>query len=402
MAAAEITKLDVFGHMVSCNFIGKIGTIIINTLYYIKHTSGVQMSGVPLRAGIIGLGVGRAHAKGYISSPDSDLVAVCDMNAERLQLFADEFKVQERYTDYTTMLNEANLDVVSICLPNALHAEVSIAALEAGLNVICEKPMAVNTQEARAMNAAAAKSGKRLMMSYNYRYRSDAQWMRQMVITGKLGTIYHVQVSWRRETGIPGWGLFGSKAMSGGGALIDLGVHVIDLALWLMDFPTVQTISAQTRSLFGPVGRKTWGRVPGQKIEGGFDVDDGGIAFMRLANGASMALNVTWAEHMQPREDAYRVELQGTDGTAILHVRNYKNDDTLVFYTEMASVPVTVIPSVNFSTPQNHEALIIDLVKSLRNGEVPGTSGEQGLVAVEILDAIYESSQIGREVVVSG
>ncbi len=357
------------------------------------------MQSAQLRAGIIGLGVGKAHAKGYTTSPDAELVAVCDMNTERLQQFADEWKVTGRYTDYRKMLKDENLDLVSICLPNALHAEASIAALEAGVNVVCEKPMAVNTTEARAMIAAASKSGKRLMMSYNYRYRSDARWIRQIISSGQLGTIYHVQVSWRRETGIPGWGLFGSKAMSGGGALIDLGVHVIDLALWMMDFPAVQTISGQTRSLFGPVGRKTWGRTPGQKIEGGFDVDDGGVAFMRLENGASMALNVTWAEHTQPQEDAYRVEVQGTEGTAILHVRNYKNEDTLRFYAEMAGQPVTVIPSLRFDAPQGHEALIMDLAKSIRNGEVPGTSGEQGLVAVEILEAIYESSQSGREVV---
>lgn len=360
------------------------------------------MQALTLRAGIIGLGVGKAHAKGYISSPDAELVAVCDMNAERLEQFGDEYKVGSRYTDYKQMFKEANLDLVSVCLPNALHAEVSIAALEAGINVICEKPMAVNTAEANAMITAAAKTRKRLMMCYNYRYRSDARWMRQMVNTNQLGSIYHVQVSWRRETGIPGWGLFGSKAMSGGGALIDLGVHVIDLALWLMDFPTIQTVSAQTRSLFGPAGRKTWGRTPGQKIEGGFDVDDGGVAFIRLSNGASMALNVTWAEHTQPQEDAYRVELQGTEGTAILHVRNYKNEDTLRFYTEMAGQPVAVVPSPRFDPPQGHEALVIDLARSIRNGEIPATSGQQGLVAVELLEAIYESSQSGREVVFGG
>jgi predicted dehydrogenase len=352
-----------------------------------------------LRAGIIGLGVGKAHAKGYTTSSDAELVAVCDTNAERLQLFADEWNVPERYSDIDRMLQDAKLDMVSICLPNALHAQYSIAALEAGINVVCEKPMAVNTQEARAMIEAAKRTGKKLMMSYNYRYRSDAQWVSQMIRTGQLGTIYHVQVSWRRETGIPGWGLFGSKAASGGGALIDLGVHVIDLALWLMDFPAVQTVSAQTRSLFGPVGRKTWGRFPGQRIEGGFDVDDGAVGFMRLGNGASLALNITWAEHGQPQEDAYRVEIQGTEGTAILHVRNYKNDDTLRFYTEMAGQPVTVIPGLRFDGPQGHEALIIDLAKSIRSGAEPGTNGEQGLVAVEILEALYESSQQGREVV---
>jgi len=358
------------------------------------------MTNRKLRAGIVGLGVGKSHARGYLSSPDTELAAVCDANAERLALSADEWKVEARYTDFRTMFKEANLDIVSICLPNALHAEASIAALEAGIHVICEKPMSVTVAEAEAMVSAAERSGKWLMVSYNYRYRSDAQWMRRVVQSGKLGQIFHVQVSWRRETGIPGWGLFGSKAMSGGGALIDLGVHVIDLGLWMMDFPAVKTISASTRTLFGPTSHKTWGRKPGETAD--FDVDDGGVAFMRLSNGASMVLNVTWAEHMEPGEDAFRVEVQGTEGTAIMHVRNYKHEDTLRLYTEIENEPVTVIPKVGFGGPQGHERMIWDLAESLRNGRQPSTTGEQGLTAVQILDALYRSAEGESEVVLSG
>ncbi|MEZ4667012.1 MAG: Gfo/Idh/MocA family oxidoreductase [Anaerolineae bacterium] len=352
-----------------------------------------------VRAGIVGLGVGQAHAKGYMGSPYADLVAICDMNEARLQESGDKWKVDARYTDYKQMFKEAKLDIVSVCVPNAAHAEVSIAALKAGVHVICEKPMAVNVAEAEAMLEAARSSKRQLMVSYNYRFQSDSQWMKKMVTDGKLGTVYHVDVSWRRETGIPGWGLFGSKAASGGGALIDLGVHVIDLALWMMDFPEVETVSGQVRSLFGPNGRKTWGRTPGQKIEGGFDVDDGAIAFLRLNNGASMVVNITWAEHMAPQEDMFRVELQGTEGTAILHVRNYKNMDTLRFYTEMAGQPVTVVPGVRFDGPQGHEAMVIDLTRAIANNETPSTSGEQGLIGVEILEALYQSAESGHEIV---
>lgn len=355
-----------------------------------------------LRAGVIGLGVGRAHAKGYIASPDAELVALCDANSERLEQYAAEYNIKAYYTDYRKMLKEAQLDVVSVGLPNALHAEASIAALEAGAHVICEKPMAINVAEAHAMLAAAHQHNRQLMVCYNYRYRSDSQWMRRLIRSGRLGQVYHVAVSWRRETGIPGWGLFGSKAASGGGALIDLGVHVIDLGLWMLDFPRVQTISGHVRSLFGPYGRKTWGKSPSADRDDTFDVDDGGVAFMRLANGATMALQVTWAEHAQPHEDAFRVEVQGTDGTAILHVRNYSNEDTLHFYTEIEGAPVTVVPGVNFDGPQGHTALIIDLVASLRAGTPPAATGEQGLIAVEILEALYQSAVDGREVCIGG
>jgi predicted dehydrogenase len=351
-----------------------------------------------LRAGIIGLGVGQSHAKGYLSSPDAELVAVCDANETRLREWASIWNVGRRYTDFQQMLADGELDVVSVCLPNSLHAPASIAALNAGVHVVCEKPMAQTVAEAQEMIEAAERNQRHLMVAYNYRYRSDSQWMYNMVQSGKLGTIYHVNASWRRETGIPGWGWFGSKQMSGGGALIDLGVHVLDLGLWMMGFPKIKTISGDTRMFFGPKSLKTWGRRPGQTFEGGFDVEDGGVGFIRLANGANMVLNVTWAEHVQPQEDAIRVEMQGTEGSAVLHIRNYKNEDTLRFYTEMESEPVTIIPSVRFGAPQGHEGLIHDLMGSLRNEVTPATDGGQGLMAVNVLEALYQSAANGHEV----
>jgi predicted dehydrogenase len=360
------------------------------------------MSNRKLRAGIIGLGVGQSHAKGYLSSPQAELIAVCDANETRLNDWASKWDISGRYTDYQQMLDEADLDIVSVCLPNAMHAKATIDALDSGVHVVCEKPMAQTVSEAEQMIEAAERNHRRLMVAYNYRYRPDSQWMYRMVQSGKLGTIYHVSASWRRETGIPGWGWFGSKQMSGGGALIDLGVHVLDLGLWMMGFPKVKTVSGDTRMFFGPKNLKTWGRLPGQSFEGGFDVEDGGVGFLRLANGANMVLNVTWAEHVQPQEDAIRVEIQGTEGTAVLHIRNYKNDDTLRFYTEMEGEPVTVIPSVRFGTPQGHEGLIHDVVDSLVRNVPPSTDGTQGLTAVSVLEALYQSAAEGHEVTLGG
>jgi predicted dehydrogenase len=349
-----------------------------------------------LRAGVVGLGVGKAHIEGYLTSPDADLVALCDMNEERLKQAAEKYHTTENFTDYQKMFAEAQLDIVSICLPNALHAEASIAALEAGLNVICEKPMTVTVAEAQRMVDAAKRCNRRLMVSYNYRYRADTQWMRDMVQSGKLGTIYHANVSWRREIGIPGWGVFGNKALSGGGSLIDLGVHVLDLGLWMMGFPAVKTVSGDVRSVFGKRGLKTWRAANAQLPP--FEVEDGGIAFMRLANGANMFLQATWAEHTEPKEDAIRVELQGSEGTAILHIRNYDIQDTLRYYTEIEGQPMSITPSVRFAEIRNHQALVHDLTASVRAGTPPATSGEQGLVAVTVLQAIYESAESGHEI----
>ncbi len=353
----------------------------------------------PLRAGVIGLGVGKSHAEGYRLSPHSTLAAFCDTNEERLREFAQKYDVPPEacYTDYHTMLANANLDIVSVCLPNALHAPASIAALEAGVHVLCEKPLATNTAEAQAMIDAARRSGKHLLVCYNYRFRADSQWLYNMIHKGALGTIYHIYASWRRETGIPGWGLFGDKAMSGGGALIDLGVHVLDLALWLMDFPAVKTVSGEVRTVFAPQKRKMW-RQPNVE-PAAFEVEDGAVGFLRLANGANMFLQATWGEHTLPNEDRIRVEVQGSEGTAILDIANYRREETLRLYTESEGEPVVISPVVRWTAPAySHVGLVLDTVEKIANGETPTTDGTQGLVDVQVLDAMYASAQAGREV----
>lgn len=353
-----------------------------------------------LRAGVIGLGVGKSHVAGYRANLNSKLNALCDANPVRLKEIANEFSIPDeaQFTDYRQMFNETKLDIVSVCLPNALHAEATIAALEAGAHVICEKPMATNVAEAKRMMDAAASNNRRLMVMYNYRYRADSQWMYRVVKSGILGQIYHVHASWRRETGIPGWGLFGSKEMSGGGALIDLGVHVLDLGLWMLDFPEVKTVSGEVRSLFGPNGRKTWGRKPGQTIEGGFDVDDGAIGFIRLGSDVSMILEATWAEHTQPNEDRIRLEIQGTEGTAVLSIGKYGKEDTLRLYTEIQGESVTVIPSIRWGADSGHTGLITENLDCILNNRPSPTDGTQGFIAVNVLDAMYESAREKSEI----
>lgn len=356
------------------------------------------MTITPLRAGIVGLGVGKAHVHGYRLCPDVELAAVCDMNRERLEATADELNVAWRFTDYRNMLAEANLDIVSICLPNSLHAEASIAALEAGVHVICEKPMAITSAEAHRMIAAAEQHNRRLMVAYNFRYRPDTRWLYNIAQTGQLGTIYRVDATWRREIGIPGSGWFGNLAMAGGGALIDLGVHMLDLSLWMLGFPEATTVSGEMQTLFGPGARKTRGRKPGDILPTSFDVEDSAAGFIRLATGTTIHLHASWAEHTQPQDDRIRLELQGTEGTAVLTIPNYRNDDTLRMYTEIAGEPVTVIPTVRLNGPAGHEALVADLVESIRRELPAPTDGWQGLASVRILEALYESARLGREV----
>jgi predicted dehydrogenase len=359
------------------------------------------MSEQKLRAGVIGLGVGGNHARGYLGSPYAELVALCDSNDARLQENAAKWTVQRRYTNYREMFRDAELDIVSVCLPNALHAEVTIEALKAGMHVVCEKPMALSVDEAERMIEAAKRYNRRLMVCYNWRYRPDSQWMKRVAASGRLGDIYHVHVAWRRETGIPGWGLFGSKAASGGGALIDLGVHVIDLGLWMLDWPTVTTITGDTRSLFGPHSYKTWGRTAGATFEG-FDVEDGGTAYARLSTGATMNIHVTWAEHTMPQEDSMRIELHGTQGTAVQYIRNYSLNDSLRLYTEVEGEPVTITPSLRPGKGLSaHETLIQEIADCIAHDRPSPTTGEQGLAAIKVLEGLYKSAETKREVVLA-
>ena len=356
-----------------------------------------------LRAAVIGVGVGRAHAKGYQHSSASELVAACDSDPTRLASFGEMFELPASglYTDYRRLLEEVRPDVVSVCLPNFLHAEVTIAALNAGAHVICEKPMAIQVSDAQAMIAAAEKSGRQLAICYNHRYHADGLWVRQAVSEGLLGDIFHVDAAWRRETGIPGRGWFGNKQMAGGGALIDLGVHVLDMALWFMGFPAVLTVSGATRTAFGPAGLKTWGCRPGEPISPPFDVDDGATGFLRLGNGADMLLRASWAEHREPLDDLVRIELQGTKGSLVLNIPNYKHEHTLTLYHEIGGEPTVSHPVPRGVDVAGHTAFIDLTMHALRAGTPLPADGAQGLAAVRVLTALYESAASGHEVALS-
>ena len=353
-----------------------------------------------LRAAVIGVGVGRAHAKGYKTSDDTELVAACDTDSVRLGQFGDEFALPTTglFTDYHKMLAAVQPDIVSVCLPNFLHAEVTTTALEAGTHVICEKPMAINVTDAEQMIAVGQKASRQLAICYNHRYNADCLWFKHAVSNGLLGEIYHVDAAWRRETGIPGRGWFGNKTLAGGGALIDLGVHVLDMALWFMDFPQVLTVSGAVRTKFGPDGLKTWGRKPGDIINPPFDVDDGATGFLRLNNGASMVLCATWAEHREPLDDLLRIEVQGTRGSLVMNVPNYNHENTLTFYTEIGGEPVVTRPVPRPIEKQGHSAFVSLTANAIRNGTTLPADGVQGLSAVRVLAALYQSAGSGHEI----
>ena len=202
-----------------------------------------------IRVGVIGLGMGRGHVHGFKSHEAAEVVAIADINEERLKTFGDEQNIPSRYTDAEEMIASEKLDVISIATPNMLHKPLTLAAFEAGAHVFCEKPMALNAKEGREMVEAAKAAGKRLMINFSFRFTKQSWALKSQVDQGVLGDIYFGRTSWHRRRGLPGLGgWFGQKALSGGGPLIDLGVHRLDLALWLMGYPKPTWVMGSTYS----------------------------------------------------------------------------------------------------------------------------------------------------------
>ncbi len=358
-----------------------------------------------LRMGIIGLGAGRFMGVSSREVKGVEVAAICDLDAGRLASFGIEFDIPEsaHYNDYQQMFAEANLDLIHIALPNSLHEQVAVAALEAGIDTIVEKPMTTDTASAQRMVDAEARSSKRLMVVYNRRYRADTQWARSMFEDGKLGDVYHVNVHWRRETGIPGSGWFGNKALAGGGPLIDLGVHVMDMALFVLGYPRVLTVSGQTWGKFGHRGQKVnrWRKNPDTTPPMNFDVEDNAVGFVRLEGNTTMSVQASWAEHTKPKADHIYVEFQGTEGSIVIDIPNYTKDDTVRYYTSMNGEAVTVAPNIRWyrGGHYQHAGFLNAAVQHLLNGTPPPSTAAEGLTMTRILEGIYQSAERGQELV---
>lgn len=349
----------------------------------------------PLRAAVIGCGVGMAHLRGYVAN-GVDVVALAGLDEARCQTLAAEYDIAHVYRDYQDLLTRGDLDMVSIAVPNYLHAEITLAALARGLHVCVEKPLAHNLADAERIAAAPRRADQQLMVMFNWRYRNDAQTMRRYLDQDGLGRVYYAKAGWVRRSGIPSIGSwFTQKALSGGGPLIDLGVHMLDLSLWLLGYPRAVAVTGATYAEFGTRGRGLW---PGSRFDpavGPYEVEDLATAFIRLETGATLLLEASWASYSHFKDDFY-VHLFGTEGGAEMNVREYGEADTLTFYGEVAGAPTEMRPAV--TAGHAHSQGIRELVAAIREGRPNHSPVEQGLALMRIIDGIYRSAASGREV----
>jgi predicted dehydrogenase len=342
------------------------------------------------KVAIIGSGaIGQDHVASFKLHPAVQVVAVADVSPDRARETAERFGVPEIFTDYKELLARTDIDVVSIALPNYLHAKVALDALRAGKHVMLDKPMATNARDGAKLAAAAAKSGKLFMVGQNFRFNGDTQTAKQVVDAGTIGEIYHAKTSWSRRAGIPRIGSwFTQKRFAGGGCTYDIGVHALDRCLFLMGEFDAAAVSGQTFAKFGPrgLGNGGWGR---SEIDASapFDVDDLSIALIKMKSGRTVLLETSWAAH-GPLVDVNATQLFGTEGGLILPpVQVFKQSKG--GYTTQFVDPLP--PPVNTNR-------MYHFIECLLGNAKPFVKPAESVAVQKILDAIYTSAATGREV----
>ena len=341
-----------------------------------------------LRMGVVGMGMGLGHARGFDSHPGAELVALCDVDAHRMQAVADELGVTELYTDAETMFRKAGLDAVGIAVPNKFHAPLTISALKQGLHVLCEKPMAMTVAEARRMNEAAHKAGLNLMIDFSHRFTDAAAALRQQVEAGVVGDIYFGRTIWHRQRGIPGFGgWFGIQEMSGGGPLVDLGVHMIDLALWFMGYPDPVSV---TGSIYDKIA------VPlARKARKKFSVEDLACGMVKFANGATLVVETSWAVN-QPGKDTICTTLCGDKG-GLSYSHKAGGGWEAELYTEEGEEGDLYTKRFDQRT-ESTPSPFHDFVDSILEHRAPLATGDHGLKVMKVVEGIYRSAKTGKEV----
>lgn len=356
-----------------------------------------------LRAGVIGLGwAGQQHMAGYADAADVDLVAIAGLERDALQQLGAAYAVPDdhRYPAWRDLIDHGQLDLVSVATPTTLHAPIAVAALDAGIHVLSEKPMAEKADTARLMVEAAERNDRVLDVSFNHRRRGHVQILKKIIDAGVLGQIYYAKAGWLRREGIPGLGSwFTRRATAGGGPLMDLGVHMLDIALHLLSEPSVRAATAATYAEFGPRGKGSSASPPMRKTgvqPGAFDVEDLSTAFLRLHDGGTLLLESSWAQWI-PKDQCY-VTLYGSDGGASIEW-GAPNDPhrKLSIWTEKAGVPASLHPSV---PPDGlHTECVLDFIAQVRSSDYANHRGKQALARAVVIDACYASAEKGTEII---
>jgi predicted dehydrogenase len=354
-----------------------------------------------LRVGVVGIGwAGQQHLKAYHALDGVSIVSLAGMEQELRDSLQAEYAIPNAFADWKDMLDHGGLDAVSVAVPTFLHAPITIAALERGIHVLSEKPIARNAVEGQAMVDAARRAGRVLDVAFNHRRRGDIQALKGVIDAGGLGRPYYAKASWLRRSGIPTLGSwFTNPELAGGGPLADIGVHALDYALHLLGEPKVVAVSAATHSELGPQGRGGGSAYSALASSHAFDVEDFASAFLRLEGGGTLVIEASWATYRET-DDLLDFTIYGTDGGAELKVQGapFPPVGQLRVFTDKDGESADYVPPV--LPGRAHDAVVEDFVTAVRGGEAVwgGHDGSLALYRAQIIDACYQSALEQREV----
>ncbi|SEN30183.1 Gfo/Idh/MocA family protein [Lihuaxuella thermophila] len=341
-----------------------------------------------LRVGIIGAGgIARgAHLNNYKKLGGRvEVVAVADVVEKTAKECAELYNIPHVFTSYEEMLKSVKLDAVSVCTPNKFHAPATLAALEAGCHVLCEKPPAMTTEEAERMAQAAEKAGKILTYGFHYRHSPEVETLKKFIDAGELGEIYAARCHAIRRRGIPGWGVFTNKELQGGGPLIDIGVHMLDTALYLMGYPEPELVLGSTYQKIGT--RKGVGLLGSWDYQN-FSVEDMALGMIKFRNGATLILESAFAANVE-KHDVMQVSLMGDQGGADVF--------PLKIYQEKHETLIDITPAY-LPKKDYHEREIERFVDCCLSGTQPISKAHEGVILQQIVNALYQSAETGEAV----
>lgn len=356
-----------------------------------------------VRVGIIGCGgiANGKHMPSLHKLPHVEMVAFCDIVEERAQKAAKEYGTADAkvFTDYQELL-KMKLDVVHVLTPNWNHAPITIAALEAGAHVMCEKPMANTSKEAKDMLDAAKRTGKKLTIGYQNRFRPDSLYLKKTCDQGELGEVYYARALAIRRRAVPTWGVFLDEEKQGGGPLIDIGTHALDLTLWCMNNYEPEMVVGTTYRKLAPKpnSANAWGPWDPEK----FTVEDAAFGFVRMKNGATISLESSWALNSLFVHEAKTI-LCGTEGGAdmmgennALRINGEKYGKTFITVPDLDAGGVAFYDGTTESPADLEAKMWIDYV--LDDTKPLLVKPEEALIVTRILEAIYESAKSGKPV----
>lgn len=353
-----------------------------------------------VRVGIIGCGgiANGKHLPGLSKIKEVELVAFCDIIKEKAEKAANKYGIENAivYEDYKELLEDKTIDVVHVCTPNRSHSFITIDALESGKHVMCEKPMAKTAEEGRAMIEAAKRTGKKLTIGYQNRFRPDSQYLNNTCKAGDLGEIYFAKAHAIRRRAVPTWGVFLNEFEQGGGPLIDIGTHALDLTLWMMNNYKPKYVVGNVYHKLSKKENAANAWAPWNPEE--FTVEDSAFGFITMENGATVSLESSWALNSLDVDEA-KTTLCGTEGGADmkggLRINGERFSKLYETKVDLSSGGVDFYEGES-AEPGDIEAAL--WIKCIINDTEPVVRPEEALVVTEILEAIYKSSELGKPV----